>query len=107
MSQACQNTSLGQRGVGAPNVELQRDKSQQAWLRSTSGRAPSVALLTGGHDRPYVWRLAAALTSKGILVDLIGSNALIMPQLLSNPLVRFLNLRGDQCRNVSVRRKIE
>jgi D-inositol-3-phosphate glycosyltransferase len=58
--------------------------------------APSVALLTGGGDKPYALGMAAALTSAGIHVDFIGSDDLRVPELLHNPRVSFLNLRGDQ-----------
>jgi len=55
-----------------------------------------VALLTGGGDRPYALGIAAALTSRGIHLDFIGSDDLISPELLANPRVDFLNLRGAQ-----------
>jgi glycosyltransferase involved in cell wall biosynthesis len=55
-----------------------------------------VALLTGGGDKPYALGLAPALTSQGLLVDFIGSDDLKVPELLNNPRVNFLNLRGDQ-----------
>jgi D-inositol-3-phosphate glycosyltransferase len=55
-----------------------------------------VAVLTGGGDRPYALGIAAALASRGIHVDFIGSNDLLSPELLGNPRVNFLNLRGDQ-----------
>src|SRR5438477_9068876 len=56
----------------------------------------SVALLTGGGDKPYALGLAAALTSAGVSVEFIGSDDLNVPELLNNPRVKFLNLRGDQ-----------
>ena len=40
--------------------------------------------------------MAAALTSVGIRVDFIGSDDLSVPELLANPRLNFLNLRGDQ-----------
>lgn len=55
-----------------------------------------VALLTGGGDKPYALGMAAALTSVGTNVDFIGSDDLNVPELLDNPRVKFLNLRGDQ-----------
>ena len=68
--------------------------------RSTLNNQPStasrVSLLTGGGDKPYALGMAAALTSVGIHVDFIGSDDLRVPELLSNPRVNFLNLRGDQ-----------
>src|SRR5262249_51220470 len=66
----------------------------------------SVALLTGGGDKPYALGMAAALTSAGVHVDFIGSNDLRVPELLTNRRVNFLNLRGDQRENVGFRRKV-
>jgi len=56
----------------------------------------SVALLTGGGDKPYALGMAAALTSEGISVDFVGSDDLNVPEVVTNPRVNFLNLRGDQ-----------
>ena len=58
--------------------------------------SPRIALLTGGGDKPYALGIAAALTSVGISVDFIGSDDLQVPELLANPRIHFLNLRGDQ-----------
>jgi glycosyltransferase involved in cell wall biosynthesis len=58
--------------------------------------APSIALLTGGGDKPYALGMGAALTSAGIDVDFIGSDDLTAPELLSNSRIHFRNLRGDQ-----------
>lgn len=55
-----------------------------------------MALLTGGGDRPYALGLASALTSQGMVLDVIGSSELDCPELRRKPGVRFLNLRGDQ-----------
>jgi glycosyltransferase involved in cell wall biosynthesis len=68
--------------------------------------ALSVALLTGGDDRPYVLGLAEALTSHGVTLDVIGSDDLSLPELLNNRRINFLNLRGDQRPNTSLARKI-
>jgi glycosyltransferase involved in cell wall biosynthesis len=54
-----------------------------------------VALLTGGGDRPYALGLATALAEHGVRVDFIGSDFLESPELRANPMVRVLNLRGD------------
>lgn len=67
---------------------------RQSSLRITS--APTVALLTGGGDKPYALGMAAALTNAGVLVDFIGSGDLCVSELLNNRRVNFLNLRGDQ-----------
>jgi Glycosyltransferase len=66
----------------------------------------SVALLTGGGDKPYALGMAAALASAGLSVDFIGSDELNVPELLSNPQVNFLNLRGDQRQDASPMAKI-
>jgi glycosyltransferase involved in cell wall biosynthesis len=58
--------------------------------------ALNVALLTGGGDKPYALGMGVALTSAGMHVDFIGSDDLSVPELLANPRLNFLNLRGDQ-----------
>lgn len=55
-----------------------------------------VALLTGGADRPYAYGLSTQLMSKGIDLDIIGSDELDCPELHDKPGVNFLNLRGEQ-----------
>lgn len=55
-----------------------------------------VALLTGGADKPYALGLASSLISQGVAIDFIGSDEVNGPVLHQSPLVRFLNLRGDQ-----------
>src|SRR6266516_3650618 len=66
-----------------------------------------IALLTGGGDKPYALGMAAALTAAGIQVDFIGSDDLKVPDLLSNPRVKFLNLRGDQRPEANRMAKVE
>ncbi len=70
------------------NAQLSTLNSQPSTLR--------IALLTGGGDKPYALGMAAALTSVGIRVDFIGSDDLNVPEVVGNPRVNFLNLRGDQ-----------
>ncbi|PYK71261.1 MAG: hypothetical protein DME42_11090 [Verrucomicrobia bacterium] len=65
-----------------------------------------VALLTGGGDKPYAHGMVEALTSVGMQIDFIGSDDLGAPELLRNPRVNFLNLRGDQRAGASVLTKI-
>jgi glycosyltransferase involved in cell wall biosynthesis len=65
-----------------------------------------VALLTGGDDRPYVLGLTEALAPGGVKVDVIGSDDLQLPELLNNPRVNFLNLRGSQQSNANLRSKV-
>lgn len=65
-----------------------------------------VALLTGGGDRPYAVGLATSLVSQGMSVDFIGSDDLAVPELVKQPRLRFLNLRGDQSANAPLIRKV-
>ena len=65
-----------------------------------------VAILTGGSDKPYALGLATALVSQGIFLDFIGSDEVSGPELLNNPQVNFLNLRGDQRSEASLAMKI-
>lgn len=55
-----------------------------------------VALLTAGHDKPYVVPLAVALADAGVMVDFVGSDALLCDQVAGRDGIRFLNLRGEQ-----------
>jgi len=64
-----------------------------------------VGLLTGGIDRPYVFGLAMALASRGVSLDVIGSDLVDRPELHAPPRLNFLNLRGDQRTNVSLKEK--
>jgi len=59
----------------------------------------SVALLTGGSDRPYVFGLMTALLSKNVTLDLMGSDELNTPEFNGRAGVNFLHLRGDQRSN--------
>ena len=55
-----------------------------------------IGLLTGCQDRPYASGLAMALISKGVSLDIIGSDEIDSPELHTTPNVRFLNFRGSQ-----------
>jgi glycosyltransferase involved in cell wall biosynthesis len=74
----------------AKNTELVRE------LRSEAKVELDVALLTGCQDRPYAFGLAMALISKGVHVDMIGSDGEDSPELHVTPNLRFLNFRGSQ-----------
>jgi D-inositol-3-phosphate glycosyltransferase len=75
---------------------------------TVSDTAPEieVALLTGGIDRPYVFGLAMELISKGVALDVIGSDSLDFPEFHSEPGLNFLNLQGSQRPDVSLLRKV-
>jgi D-inositol-3-phosphate glycosyltransferase len=55
-------------------------------------RGIRAALLTGCQDRPYAFGLAMALVSKGICLDVIGSDDIDSPELHRTPNLRFVNL---------------
>jgi D-inositol-3-phosphate glycosyltransferase len=65
------------------------------------GKNIAVALLTGGGDRPYAFGLATELMSKGVALDIIGSDELDDPKFHVGSGVSFLNLRGGQGTDVS------
>jgi glycosyltransferase involved in cell wall biosynthesis len=65
----------------------------------------NVGLLTGGIDRPYVFGLAMALASRGVSLDVIGSDLIDRPELHAPPRLNFLNLRGDLRPNVGLKEK--
>jgi len=64
-----------------------------------------VALLTGCQDRPYAFGLSMALVSKGISLDVIGSDKVDSPELHTTCKLRFLNMRGSQRQNISFAKK--
>jgi D-inositol-3-phosphate glycosyltransferase len=55
-----------------------------------------IGLLTGCQDRPYAFGLAMALISKGVHLDIVGSDEIDSPELHTTPNLRFLNFRGSQ-----------
>jgi len=74
----------------AKNTELPTAPS------ATRSDGLDVAVLTGCKDRPYALGLAMALASKGVPVDMIGSDEEDSPELHVTPNLRFLNFRGRQ-----------
>ena len=65
-----------------------------------------VALLTGCQDRPYAFGLAMALVSKGVRLDVVGSDEVDSPEMHSTAGLRFLNMRGSRLQGVSRTKKI-
>ncbi|MBK8185455.1 MAG: glycosyltransferase family 4 protein [Candidatus Competibacteraceae bacterium] len=65
-----------------------------------------VSLLTGGSDRPYAFGLLNTLVTREIEVDFIGSDEFKPSEVLIDPKVKFLNLRGDTNPAASRPRKI-
>jgi D-inositol-3-phosphate glycosyltransferase len=89
------------RKSGMPNILLEQSRESNASnsrlkkVRSIT-RPIHVTLLTGGGDKPYALGLASALTSAGVIVDFIGSDDQVAPELLANLRLNFHNLRGAQ-----------
>ncbi len=65
-----------------------------------------VGLLTGCQDRPYAFGLAMALLSKGVCLDVIGSDVIDGPEMHVTPNLRFMNFRGGQKEDVSFKVKL-
>ena len=63
-------------------------------------------MLTGCQDRPYAFGLAMALISKGVALDIIGSDEIDSPELHTTPNLRFLNFRGSQRSNANFAEKL-
>jgi D-inositol-3-phosphate glycosyltransferase len=76
--------------------------------RDTSALAPelTVALLTGGIDRPYAFGLSMALASKGVRLDVVGSAQIASAEMYATPKLNFLNLHGDQGQTVTVGKRL-
>jgi len=81
-------------------VELQK----QAAHNLSSGI--EMALLTGCQDRHYAFGLATALVSKGVYLDIIGSDEIDSPELHTAPNLRFLNFRSGQSNNANLAEKL-
>jgi glycosyltransferase involved in cell wall biosynthesis len=65
-----------------------------------------IGLLTGCQDRHYAFALAMALTSKGLRLDVIGSDEVDSPDMHTTPKLNFLNLGGRQRQNACLTAKV-
>ena len=65
-----------------------------------------IGLLTGCQDRPYAFELAMVLISKGVSVDVIGSDDVDSPPFHTTPNLRFLNYRGSQRQDAKFSKKL-
>src|SRR5580700_6580759 len=81
-------------------VEIQKQATPNSPLGIETG------LLTGCQDRPYAFGLATALISKGVCLDIIGSDEIDSPDLHTTPNLRFLNFRGSQKNNANFAEKL-
>ncbi len=65
----------------------------------------SIALLTGGIDKPYVFGLTTALANQGVSLEVIGNSEVEGPEMHSTPNVRFLSLYWEPRQNQNLLRK--
>ena len=93
-------------------IEIRGHEADQGLVLSASATMPStqpalgVSLLTGGSDRPYVFGLTTSLMSRGVCIDLIGSDELDFPEFRNRCGLKFLNLRGSLQVDVSALSKV-
>ena len=69
------------------------------------GTEIKVGLLTGCRDGQYAFGLVGAMISKGLRLDIIGSDEIDSPDLHANPQLNFLNFGGSQKQNAGLARK--
>jgi D-inositol-3-phosphate glycosyltransferase len=65
-----------------------------------------MALLTGCQDRHYAVGLATALASKGVDLDIIGSDEIDGPELHTAPNLHFMNFRDSQSNRAKFAQKL-
>jgi len=87
------------------NRELQKARENTSFPLTKGSHKISVALLTGGGDKPYALGLARELIRRCIPLEIIGSDDLDCPDFHGKPGVKFLNLRGDQRPDVGIAAK--
>ena len=67
----------------------------RGWATRRTRPKMEVALLTGGRDRPYVYGLVAALLSKSLRLDVLGSDELDGPEMHDKTNLNFLGFRNN------------
>jgi glycosyltransferase involved in cell wall biosynthesis len=88
------------------NAQLRKDSRAGISTLTSQRSVAQIALLTGGGDKPYALGMATALTSAGISLDFIGSDDLSVPEIVDDPGVNFLNLRGNANADASIFAKV-
>jgi D-inositol-3-phosphate glycosyltransferase len=84
----------------AEQVEVQKQAVPDSLL------GIEIGLLTGCQDRHYAFGLAMALASKGVFLDIIGSDEIDSPELHTTPNLHFLNFRKGQSNNANFAQKL-
>ncbi len=94
----------------ASRISSRETAAEEASSSTGAGSAPPVdieaGLLTGGQDRHYAFGLATALVLQGVSLDVVGSDEIDSPELHFNSKINFLNLRGEQKRDVTLAQKM-
>lgn len=65
-----------------------------------------IGLLTGCQDRHYAFGLAMGLASKGVDLDIIGSDEIDSPEMHATPNLRFLKFRNRQKSSANLTEKL-
>lgn len=99
MSLTTQRREVSTRNV-APDIEI------LSGIGSTPRSTLEISLLTGCQDRPYVFGLAMALSSKGVSLDVIGSDEVDSPEMHSTSNINFIKARTNQRLNVPAARRL-
>jgi glycosyltransferase involved in cell wall biosynthesis len=79
-------------GVGAGGIS---SRTKSVKVGSEPANRLSVALLTGGWDKPYALGLTAALVAQGVAVDFLGTPEVDAPELHNNAHIRFVDLQKN------------
>ena len=82
--------------------DVASDRARRKGGEERRVKGSRVSMLTGGQDRHYWYGLTMALIGRGVRLDFVGSDELDGPELHNTPMVRFLNLRGNQKRSAPI-----
>jgi D-inositol-3-phosphate glycosyltransferase len=100
---------VSQLAIAATSAKSSRNSRNEVSVARAAARTPrveiEVGLLTGGFDRPYAFGLAMALVSKGIRLEVIGSDEIDSTEMHTTPGLTFLNLQGSK-REAGLSKKI-
>jgi D-inositol-3-phosphate glycosyltransferase len=86
-------------------MHLSMDITSGQGKRQATNWSPSVAILTGGSDKPYALGLAYSLIAEDVEFDFIGSDYVDSQELRASRQVRVMNLRGDMNPNATLTQK--
>jgi D-inositol-3-phosphate glycosyltransferase len=105
MQQSLSSPSRAACGACDPDVTATNNADSTSVVRPGQPVNIAVALLTGGIDRSYVFGLSMALISKGICVDVIGSDSVDSSEMHTTSGLTFLNLQSTPLPSASFVRR--